>query len=105
MPQTPLPWAYALNTPGVESQPDDGIPKHVPGSKQEFALSEIRNLYKPTDWHPDDHPEMPDIVAQGRNPGVFACAYCHLPIGRGRPENTSLANLVAIAAYTASLDP
>jgi cytochrome c553 len=95
VPQTPLPWAYALITPGAEPQQDDGMPKHVPGSKQAFTLSEIKNLYGAPDWHPDDHPEMPTIVAQGRNPGVYACAYCHLPNGQGRPENTSLAGLPA----------
>lgn len=95
VPQTPLPWAYALNTPGTEPQRDDGMPKHVPGSKQAFTLSDIKNLYSAPDWHPDDHPEMPTIVAQGRNPGVYACGYCHLPNGQGRPENTSLAGLPA----------
>lgn len=38
---------------------------------------------------------MPDIVAKGRAPQVFACGYCHLPTGAGRPENTSLAGLTA----------
>jgi cytochrome c553 len=94
-PQTTLPWAYALNGPATEPQQDDGRPKQVPGSKQSFTLSEIQNFYGAPDWHPDDHPEMPDIVAQGRNPGVYACAYCHLPNGQGRPENTSLAGLPA----------
>jgi len=93
--QTLLPWAYALNDPAGEHEPDDGKPKRVPGSTQSFTLAEIRNLYDPPDWHPGDHPEMPDIVARGRKPDVFACAYCHLPNGQGRPENTSLAGLPA----------
>jgi cytochrome c553 len=38
---------------------------------------------------------MPDIVAFGRKPQVFACGYCHLPNGLGRPENSSLAGLPA----------
>jgi cytochrome c553 len=38
---------------------------------------------------------MPEIVARGRKPGVFACGYCHLPNGLGRPENSSLAGLPA----------
>jgi cytochrome c553 len=38
---------------------------------------------------------MPEIVATGRKPGVFACGYCHLPNGLGRPENSSLAGLSA----------
>jgi cytochrome c553 len=36
---------------------------------------------------------MPPIVEHGRKPSVFACAYCHLPDGRGRPENAALAGL------------
>jgi len=36
---------------------------------------------------------MPAIVAHGRKPDVYACAYCHLPNGQGRPENSSLAGL------------
>jgi len=94
-PQSLLPWAYALNAPGVEPAQDDGMLKHVPGSQQTFSMSEISNLYGAPDWHPDDHPAMPDIVAHGREPGVYACAYCHLPNGQGRPENASLAGLPA----------
>lgn len=36
---------------------------------------------------------MPEVVAHGRKPDVYACAYCHLPNGLGRPENASLAGL------------
>lgn len=36
---------------------------------------------------------MPDIVNKGREPQVWACAYCHLPTGAGRPENASIAGL------------
>jgi cytochrome c553 len=38
---------------------------------------------------------MPDVVAHGRKPNLFACAYCHLPNGMGRPENATLAGLPA----------
>jgi cytochrome c553 len=93
-PQTPLPWAYALNTPGVPVLVHEG-PQRVPGSAIEITFSQPRDLYSPPDWHPGDHPPMPPIVASGRNPGVFACAYCHLPNGQGRPENASLAGLPA----------
>jgi cytochrome c553 len=93
--QTPLPWAFALNTPGLNIPIDDGQPKHVPNSTLAFVFTTPRNLYNPPDWHPADHPPMPPIVASGRNPGVFACAYCHLPNAQGRPENASLAGLPA----------
>lgn len=38
---------------------------------------------------------MPGIVGRTRPPGVYACAYCHLPNGAGRPENADLAGLSA----------
>ena len=38
---------------------------------------------------------MPPIVAHGRPAEVFACGYCHLPNGQGRPENSRLAGLPA----------
>ncbi len=38
---------------------------------------------------------MPEIVAHGRKPNVYACAYCHLPNGEGRPENSTIAGLPA----------
>jgi cytochrome c553 len=38
---------------------------------------------------------MPGVVARGRKPSVYACGYCHLPDGAGRPENASLAGLPA----------
>ena len=47
------------------------------------------------DWHPGDHPEMPEIVKMGREPQVWACGYCHTPTGAGRPENASIAGLPA----------
>jgi cytochrome c553 len=47
------------------------------------------------DWHPDEHPAMPDVVEHGRKPAVRGCGYCHLPNGLGRPENASLAGLPA----------
>jgi cytochrome c553 len=38
---------------------------------------------------------MPEVVARGRKPELFACGYCHYPNGQGRPENSSLAGLSA----------
>ncbi|MBZ5608456.1 MAG: hypothetical protein LAP38_09375 [Acidobacteriia bacterium] len=96
--QTVAPWAYPINTPGAPPPPaatDDGSAKHVPGSSQAFTLPQIRDLFSPPDWHPDDHPAMPDIVGHGRRPAVRACGYCHLPNGQGRPENSGLAGLPA----------
>lgn len=93
-PQPPLEWAYALNTPGVAPLVLEG-PQRVPGSDVEIVMTNPRSLFAPPDWHPEDHPPMPEVVARGRPPGVFACGYCHLPNGQGRPENSSLAGLSA----------
>lgn len=91
----PPPWAFAVNPPGGQPVPDDGTIRHVPNSSVSFTLTQIRDLFNVPDWHPDNHTAMPAIVSQGRRPDVFACGYCHLPNGLGRPENSSLAGLSA----------
>jgi len=88
-------WAFPVDPPGPPgARPapprDDGTPLHVPDSDVTFTRTQIRDSV--VDWHPDDHPPMPDIVMNGK-PGVPGCAYCHQPNGAGRPENTSLAGL------------
>ncbi len=92
---SPPPWAFAVNPPGTQPLPDDGTLRRVPGSGVAFTLTQIRDLFTVPDWRPDDHPPMPEIVKHGAKPGVFACGYCHLPNGLGRPENSSLAGLPA----------
>jgi len=89
-------WAYALNPPATApaaAQTPDPTLLHVPGSEAAFTVEQTRNFFSPPDWHPAEHPAMPEIVSHGRAPDVFACGYCHLPNGEGRPENSSLAGL------------
>jgi cytochrome c553 len=89
-------WAYPLNPPaaaGAAPAKDDGAPKHVPGSTVALTRTQIAGRDGVPDWHPGDHPTMPDVVNKGRMPDVRACGYCHLPNGQGRPENTGLAGL------------
>ena len=88
-------WAYPVNPPGLTPAADDGVPRHVPNSTAAYTLTQIRDLFSPPDWHPDNHPVMPAVVGQGSKPGQFACGFCHLPNGLGRPENSSLAGLSA----------
>ena len=87
-------WAYPW-APDFKGPPDDGVPRHVPDSTASFTVTQERNLFFVPDWHPDDHPPMPDIVAHGRQPDVRACGSCHRAEGTGGPENASLAGLPA----------
>jgi len=73
----------------------DNRPRHVPGSEAVFTASQIVDMTNVPDWHPSSHPAMPGVVAHGRQPDFFACAYCHLPNGEGHPESASLAGLSA----------
>ncbi|HEV2326534.1 MAG TPA: c-type cytochrome [Terracidiphilus sp.] len=94
--QTTPYWAYALNPDSTAPAPKpDDKPRHVPNSAATFTVAQTHDLFSPPDWHPSAHPAMPEIVAHGRKPDVYACAYCHLPNGQGRPENASLAGLPA----------
>jgi cytochrome c553 len=87
-------WAYPW-APDFKSAPDDGVPRHVPDSDAAFTITQERDLFFAPDWHPGDHPRMPDIVAQGRRAEVRACGSCHRASGTGGPENASLAGLPA----------
>jgi cytochrome c553 len=91
----PPAWAYPMVPPGVRAAPDDGIPRHVPDSDAAFTLTQIRDLSFAPDWHPGDHPPMPEIVAGGRKPEVLACGSCHRADGSGGPENAKVAGLPA----------
>ena len=92
-------WAYPVNPPGLTESPDDGSRLQVPDSDAAFTLTQIRDLNFCPDWHPGDHPPMPEIVAWGRRPAVLACGSCHRADGSGGPENARVAGLPA--AYIA----
>ena len=89
----PPAWAYPFNPPDYKPAPDDGLLRRVPGSTVSYPLSQTRNLYFAPDWHPEDHPPMPAIVARGRMPGAQACGVCHRATGQGGPENANITGL------------
>ena len=89
----PPPWAYPVNPPDYKLPPDDGTVRRVPGSKAGYTLTQLRDRFIAPDWHPADYPAMPEIVAQGRKPEVFACGFCHRADGPGGPENANLTGL------------
>jgi len=89
----PPAWAMPLGT-GAPAAPDDSVtPRRIPGSTAAFTELRAHNRYDVADWYPESHPAMPEAVARGRRPAVWACGYCHLPDGAGRPENAALAGL------------
>jgi cytochrome c553 len=97
----PIPWAYAIppappagSSPAAQAPPDTSL-KRLPGSSFEFTRAQISDRFGPADWYPGDHPKMPDIVAHGKKPEVWACALCHYPNGKGRPENAPVAGFPA----------
>jgi cytochrome c553 len=107
-------WAYGFDTParaGDTARPqappsrnlrpgedpdEQRRPRHVDGSSAAYSLIDIRDLHNVIDWFPADHPPMPDVVAHGPSRlGDIArgCGSCHLPNGKGRPENAPVAGL------------
>ena len=106
----PLPlWAYAYSTqpnPGDKATPqappnrnlrpnedpqEQTKPRTVPGSNARYSLVDVRDGHEVIDWFPGDHPAMTPIIKNGpaslmaeRGRG---CGSCHLPNGKGRPEN------------------
>src|ERR1043166_9062067 len=93
-------WAYGVPTPQNEAvaPKDDGTLFSLPGAKNRFTRGQISGAghQAPADWYPEDHPAMPPIVAASDAArGITACAGCHNPNGRGRPQNANIAGLNA----------
>jgi cytochrome c553 len=102
-------WAYAWSTqpqPGDKPAPqppptrnlrpnedpeEQTKPRTVDGSSATYSFVDVRDGHNVIDWFPGDHPPMSNIMKHGpaslmgeRGRG---CASCHLPNGKGRPEN------------------
>jgi cytochrome c553 len=92
---TPPAWAYPMPSPDFKHPPIDDKRRHPPDSSVAYTDEQLKDRFLAKDWHPDEHPSMPDIVAHGRKPDVFACGHCHRADGPGGPENSSLAGLPA----------
>ena len=92
---SPAPAAASAATPAAAAPaaPPDATLRRLPGSTHEFTRAQISDGFGPADWHPGDHPVMPEIVARGKRPDARACALCHYPNGKGRPENAGVAGL------------
>jgi cytochrome c553 len=111
--QEPL-WAYGFETPPTpgdtaipqglptrslrpnEDAVEQTKPRHIAGSNATYSLVDIRDLQTVADWFPNDHRPMPPVVSHGPvalGKAARACGSCHLPTGRGRPENAPVSGL------------
>lgn len=94
-------WAYGYEappSPGATPPPPapantDQSPHSLPGATGQYSRAQIANRFGPADWFPGDHPEMPPVVAHGKQPQVWACSLCHYPNGKGRAENAGVSGL------------
>lgn len=91
--EVPPAWAYPVNPPDFKPREEDGVPRRVPESSATYSVTQLRDRFSAPEWHPEDHPPMPQIVARGRKPQVYACGMCHRESGSGGPESASLAGL------------
>lgn len=117
-------WAYGFDAPakpGERAKPqapptrnlrrnedagEQTRPRHVDGSRAAYSLVDIRDGQNVVDWFPGEHPPMPDVVAHGpAKLGALrrGCGSCHLPNGKGRPENAAPAAL-PVAYFTRQIE-
>src|SRR3974390_1692385 len=97
----PPPWAYGFEgppPPGATAPPPgpantDQTPRTISGATAQYSRAQIANRFGPADWFPSEHPQMPDVVAHGKQPNVWACGLCHYPNGKGRAENAGVKGL------------
>jgi cytochrome c553 len=72
--------------------------RQVDGSAAQYSLVQIRDLHNVIDWFPSDHPQLVSVIEHGpASQGEIGrgCGGCHLPNGRGRPENAPPGGLPA----------
>jgi len=107
-------WAYGFDkapAPGEKASPqpppnrnlrknEDPVEqtrlRRLQGSSNTYSLVDIRDGQNVIDWFPGDHPPMPNVVAHGPDSmgkSTRGCGSCHLPNGKGRPENAGIAGL------------
>jgi len=107
-------WAYGVLTPpepGDQASPQ-ALPnrklrpnedpdeqtrlRRVEGSSATYSRVEVRDLGNVVDWFPEDHPPMTRIIRNGpvsMGTAARGCGSCHLPNGKGRPENAPVSGL------------
>jgi cytochrome c553 len=100
-PPAPGEKARSQNPPNRNLRPDEDPNeqtkrRNLIGSTAAYSLVDIRDGQNVIDWFPNDHPPMPNVIAHGPNvlgKATRGCGSCHLPNGKGRPENAGVAGL------------
>src|SRR5262249_19587551 len=67
----------------------------IEGSGKSYTRPQIEDLNAPPDWFPNNHPQTPRVVTDGRVNKGFACGSCHLMNGLGHPESGDVQGLTA----------
>jgi cytochrome c553 len=109
-------WAYGFDAPAKQGEkaapqvppnrnlrPDQPAEeqtrlRRIEGSAAAYSLVDVRDGQNVIDWFPTDHPKMPNVVAHGPvalGKSTRGCGSCHLPSGKGRPENAAPVGLPA----------
>ncbi len=98
-------WAFFVPSTGIPNPKALPAAKYgahwsAPGSGKSYTPAQLQDPLRPPDWYPDEHPQMPEIVARGSrvapdSPPALPCALCHLPNGAGHVESAMLAGLSA----------
>lgn len=85
-------WAFVIYQPGPS--PNDKLIT-VPGSKLHLMAKKLDDPFFAADWFPEDHPQMPAVVARGHAPKLWSCSFCHSPAGVGGSDSAVIAGLPA----------
>lgn len=92
--KAPASWTAPSRTLRANEDPAEQTkPRRVEGSAATYSLQDVRDHSNVIDWFPGDHPPMTPVLRNGpaKLRPNFGCAACHLPNGRGRPENAPVA--------------
>jgi len=100
-PRAPGEKALPQNPPNRNLRPNEDASeqtrlRRLEGSDASFSLVDVRDGQNVIDWFPNDHPTMPSVVQHGpaaMGKATRGCGSCHLPNGKGRPENAGVAGL------------
>lgn len=86
-------WLYPARTGPLPPLADPDALISLPGVPIKVTAQQLRDYTAAVDWYPGRHGTPPAIVLKARTPDGYACGFCHLVGGQGRPENASLAGL------------